>query len=254
MDRTIVKIGLVYLFTGIIIHIALNIGSKFFIEHSAVYYTVRLSLNSILSSLIAIWYGMRKINLNCSDLFKTRTGVNSITLSAISYIAITALIFISLSIVSTLNIENNKQDELLNNFYYSPIGIISGIVIFPILEEILSKGIFLNLLLKEYSVGRSIIIVSVFFGIMHLGTGSYTPIHTTILSIIISYLYISTKSVLPCIALHMFNNGFAYILDYIDREYYAISPSIGWFFIPVLIISIYYMRKNYSQRLIGKSE
>lgn len=254
MDRTIVKIGLVYILTGIILHIVFNIGSQFFIEYSAVYKSVRLSLCSILTSLIAIRYGMRKISLRYSDLFKVKIGASSVALTALSFIAIVSLIFVSLSIISKLNIEDNKQDELLNNFYYSPIGIISGIVIFPILEEILSKGIFLNLLLKEYSVGKSIIIVSIFFGIMHLGTGSYTPVHTTILSIIVSYLYISTKSVLPCIALHMFNNGSAYILDYIDREYYAIPPSTGWVCIPVLLISIYYMRKNYSQYIIVKSE
>lgn len=242
MNNTIIKIFSVYILAGIIATFILYITSPF-IDLFTNSKIVQLSLSSILASLISIRYGIRKLNIDILTLLKIKIRIKILKLIILSTTTIISIIFISLPIYNILSIQNTQED-ILNLFYYSIIGQISYIFIFPILEEILFRGLLLPLLLKEYSITKSIIIISLLFGLVHSGVGIDSFFNTTIISIVISYLYVSTKSVTPCIITHILNNSFVYLLDYVDQRYITISPTIGWIFIPILLISIYYLRQN----------
>ena len=54
----------------------------------------------------------------------------------------------------------------------------------------------------------AIVITSLFFAMMHLGQG-LAPIPLFGLSILLGYLYQRTGSLMPCIGLHMLNNGYS---------------------------------------------
>lgn len=236
MNRLVIKIVWLFFLSSISTYILFKILSLF-IESSEYFDFTEIITIEIIGLTLPIIYGLRQIKF--VDIFNRKFNKKGYLQFSLSILAVISLLFITI----LLDQESSQKDQM-EVFYYSKIGMIMIVLIVPILEEVFFRGVILTLLLKQLSVTRAILITSIFFGILHLGTSWNSCFTAIIFSITVSYLYISTESVLPCIALHIFNNGLVYILDYIDREYYAIPPSTGWYFIPVLIISIYYIRKK----------
>lgn len=82
--------------------------------------------------------------------------------------------------------------------------IITTIIIAPILEEILMRGIILDGFLKRYNPSKAIIWSAIIFGLFHLnpwqgGTG-------IVIGLLLGWLYWKTGSLWLCITLHAFNN------------------------------------------------
>lgn len=240
MNRLVIKIVLLYFLSSILIYILFQIASLF-IEPSEYFDFTKRIASEIIVMTTPIIYGLRRVEP--VDIFNQKLNKKGYFQFLLAILAVISLLFITI----LLHQESSQKDPM-EAFYFSKAGMVMIVLIVPILEEVFFRGIILTLLIKQLPVTRAILITSVFFGIMHLGTSWNAGLTAIIFSIIVSFLYISTKSVLPCIVLHMLNNGFVYILDYIDREYYPIPPSIGWFFIPVLLASMYYLSKNYRQR------
>jgi len=74
------------------------------------------------------------------------------------------------------------------------------IVIGPILEEVLFRGIILEGLLSRYKPARAILYSSLLFGLMHIDI--FRIFHTFLAGLIFSYLYYKTRSLIPCIFAH----------------------------------------------------
>ncbi len=104
------------------------------------------------------------------------------------------------------------------------------LVLIPgIWEEVAFRGVILNLQLKKYSNRTSIILNGVLFGLFHLtnlilGANLFLTLMQTIyascIGITFAYIYIKTKSLLPCILAH-------YLLD-----------SVGQLFLIPFMVSI----------------
>ncbi len=81
----------------------------------------------------------------------------------------------------------------------------SAVLLAPVLEEILFRGIMLDGLLKRYSPAKAIIWSAVLFGIVHLNPAQ--SVGAFALGLPLGWLYYRTGSLLPCIALHFVNNA-----------------------------------------------
>ena len=78
------------------------------------------------------------------------------------------------------------------------------VIITPVIEEILYRGIILNLLLKKYSVLVSIILSSIIFAFIHLkfiGIG-----YLFLYGLLFGFAYYKTKSLFTSILLHFLIN------------------------------------------------
>ncbi|TFG27860.1 MAG: CPBP family intramembrane metalloprotease [Promethearchaeota archaeon] len=102
-------------------------------------------------------------------------------------------------------------------------------------EEVMFRGIILTLLAKKYSEKKSVIISSILFGLMHLfnllsgGNIIITVIqviYATFFGIVFGYLFIKTKSLLPCIITH-------YLIDSLGQLF--ASASVTNFFSYIMI-------------------
>lgn len=89
------------------------------------------------------------------------------------------------------------------------IGMLMVVVMAPVLEEILFRGLIQNSASREYGPVRGILIASAIFGIIHLVPQQV--INAFFCGIILGYIYYRTKSLIPVIAIHLLNNGVAYI-------------------------------------------
>lgn len=106
----------------------------------------------------------------------------------------------------------------LSNAVYRKIAF--SCLIVPILEEYIYRGIILKGLLANYSATKAIIIVSLVFGINHFNPSFVSQIW---LSIIVSYIYLYSGSLVLSIVFHGINSLIVHVLAYLRL-------SIGDFF------------------------
>jgi uncharacterized protein len=124
----------------------------------------------------------------------------------------------------------------------------------PFIEEIIFRGIILYKLVFRMDIKKAIFIVSIIFGLLHLNF-----LFGFFLSIVLSIIYLQTKTLSIPIAIHMFNNAVVSIVLIIERIYSAnnnpayLTPSELKSFLGlgslIFVISslwiIYFMIKNW---------
>ena len=102
-------------------------------------------------------------------------------------------------------------------------GIIAIVIIAPITEEILFRGLIFNFLREKISITSSIIIQALLFGIIHLN--KFQGLFAFAAGILFGIIYVWTKSIWSVIILHALNNFLAVVsmqfyeeLKYIDMH------------------------------------
>ncbi len=98
---------------------------------------------------------------------------------------------------------NKATENLLRN--ESEIGVFFSIVIVaPIIEETLFRGIILRGLLANHSKALALGASALLFGLTHLNPWMIIP--TGLIGLVLGWIYLKTKSVYLCMFCHSFNN------------------------------------------------
>ena len=84
---------------------------------------------------------------------------------------------------------------------YNIIQVIAIVILAPIIEEILFRGIFLHRWATKWSVRTAVITSSIAFGCLH-----FDFISASIFGLLLSLIYLKTKSLAVPIAIHFLNN------------------------------------------------
>lgn len=92
------------------------------------------------------------------------------------------------------------------------VTLIIGDIMAPIVEELLFRGILLKGLLKKYSLKKSAIVGGIMFSILHL-PDIQNVLAIIVGSIVYSFVYAYTRSIVPTIILHMSYNTIATLFD-----------------------------------------
>ncbi len=115
--------------------------------------------------------------------------------------------------------------------------LIGTILISPIAEEIIFRGIILNRLKLVVPVNIAILMSSICFGALH-GYGSM--ISAFVFGLCMCVLYIKTDNILVPMSAHIMNNFFAEALFYLDKDAILFSNDLIMIAITVLaIVSLY---------------
>ncbi|MGG7161656.1 lysostaphin resistance A-like protein [Clostridium baratii] len=121
------------------------------------------------------------------------------------------------------------------------VTLIIGGILAPIVEEILFRGMLLKGLLKKYSLKKSAIVGGVIFSILHL-PDIQNVLAIIVGSIVYSFVYAYTRSIVPTIILHMSYNTIATLfdeltlrLDILNEGFSNIQPII------LIIIGVFIM-------------
>ena len=138
----------------------------------------------------------------------------------------------------------------INNFIYSSTipfmainslgtvgSILSTVIVSPVCEELLFRGVFLNRLKLIVPITFAIAITSILFGALH----SYGNIISAIVfGVCMCVIYLKTQNILTCILAHVLNNAFAEIIYYVDYNNLIFTNQIFIVIFSVLaIISLY---------------
>jgi len=109
-----------------------------------------------------------------------------------------------------LNVQTNDQ-LILQQSKVAPLStyatLFAAVIIAPFCEEVFFRGFVFPGLRRGMSVGWAIIISSLLFGVAHADPGSFPVLF--VIGLALALLRWRTRSIWPCIILHMLNNGIA---------------------------------------------
>jgi len=143
-------------------------------------------------------------------------------------IIVTGLVFIAYSIASIIiTAPVLFQIDMINDitrdfsiwFYFKVL------IVAPLIEEYLFRGIILNGFLKRYSPSRAIILTTILFSLMHLNPVQYFI--TFLLGLLTGWYFYKTRNLLSCMIIHSLSNliGILMLKYFIDRLYGVVITS-----------------------------
>ncbi len=102
--------------------------------------------------------------------------------------------------------------ELIENLVGGPLwgSLLAAVVVAPLTEELLFRGVILRGLLMHYSAPKAIIASSLMFGLVHLNP--WQAVGAVALGALFGWWYVRTRSLTLCIFGHAFNNLLAVLL------------------------------------------
>lgn len=86
---------------------------------------------------------------------------------------------------------------------------LSLIVLAPLFEELLCRGVVLGSLRERYGVAIAWLVSALFFGVLHVQP--VQVVNATVVGLILGYVYLSTDSLWSSMILHALNNAVAYL-------------------------------------------
>ena len=84
------------------------------------------------------------------------------------------------------------------------------VVLAPVMEEVLFRGILLESVRSKHSAGRAIVVSALMFGVIHLIPQQV--VNAFAIGLILGYIYVRTESLWPVIVIHALNNAMAYVI------------------------------------------
>jgi len=143
--------------------------------------------------------------------------IGYIVKSYLTYIIIVFLILLGILYLDLKIPGFQAQKELLPLFGTAKTNLvvagIIAIVIGPIVEEIFFRGFLLRSLSNQWGIITANISTAAIFALFHMQLQSIIPIF--ILGLIINKIVIDSKSIVPAIAFHVFNNAVAFTISVI---------------------------------------
>ncbi|MBD0336864.1 MAG: CPBP family intramembrane metalloprotease [Cyanobacteria bacterium Co-bin13] len=130
------------------------------------------------------------------------------------------LSYLLLSLVAPGVVEATLQQTLLLSAeetsspgLYNLLMLFSAIIVAPVTEEFLFRGILLHRWSVKWGVRPAIVLTSVFFGVLHSNL-----IGLFVFGVVMSLLYLHTRSLLVPIAAHALNNAIATGLEFLTAQ------------------------------------
>nr|WP_299521940.1 CPBP family intramembrane glutamic endopeptidase [uncultured Methanobrevibacter sp.] len=189
-----------------------------------------------------------------SGKYKTEPNLNIFSKIKFKYVFLIVIVNVFFSygmlyLANTLNLGNLLAFNLIPNLKDIAFvgGLIGTVLISPISEELIFRGIILNRLKLVVPVDMAILVSSLCFGVLH----SYgSMISAFVFGLCMCVLYVKTDNILVPISAHIMNNFFAEVLFYLDHDAILFSNGIVMTVITILaIISLYLILNSLKMEL-----
>ena len=172
------------------------------------------SLISLIPYGLILMRGLKRANTS----FREISPLVPVRLSLLFPMALTIIGFSLLEIGSWLNFFPSPSEwypewytDFLDNLVVAtndlvvyPMWVmgVSFVMVGPLTEELLVRGLMLRGFLSRYSARKAVLASALLSGLMHLNSGNL--IGTIILGILLAWWFIQTRSMLPCFLGHVF--------------------------------------------------
>ncbi len=103
--------------------------------------------------------------------------------------------------------------------------LLSLVVMAPLFEEFLCRGIILESARTKYGAAAAVFISAAFFGVMH----GYPAmiINAFVVGLVFGFVYVQSRSLLSTVILHALNNGIAYLFLMLGMEHLTMRQLVG---------------------------
>jgi len=188
-----------------------------------------ISITWYVLSIILIHYSFTNQGLNPWLFYKIDLELLKKHLpQTLKYFTGTAIFVILLSLISS---ETELQLEEQNSTLIV-LMIVTATIIAPVCEEMVFRGYLYSSMIPVFKRDRERLVVNamlfaaahVFFIVFALG--GTVPYYIFVLGYLIAKLYQDSKSILPCILLHVLNNSLVAVIDLIKLDIYNTSKLI----------------------------
>lgn len=168
-------------------------------------------LISFISGIILLWFMSNSFKRSIQDLKFTFKPKETIDTVAMMYFLNYAIGIIGV-LLSKFGLPDTSPDFSLNgSVLFNTFTFISVVILAPIFEELIFRGMILNTLTK-YNKMFAIIVTSLLFGLLHLNITQAIP--AFFMSLVLCYMYVQTDSILVTILAHAGNNFLALMSAY----------------------------------------
>ncbi len=185
---------------------------EFFESRPFLAYGVQI-LVFIFAIFLCIAWNKQKVSLENIGFHKV-PFFKTLGIIVLSWIIISALLVILTSLLPNLPGFQPQESHLdiFGNSLVQKIGFaILAIVIAPLFEEIIFRGILFPWMLQWLSPLLAIIFNGMLFGLLHLEFQSFIPL--ALIGTILAFLRYKTKSLYPTIGFHVINNTLAVFVE-----------------------------------------
>lgn len=128
--------------------------------------------------------------------------------------------YLGLSLVAPAWVESTLQQSLLLSAeqatdpgLYNALMLVSVLVVAPVAEEFIFRGVLLHRWGVKWGIRPAIVLTSVLFGVLHSNL-----VGLFMFGVVMSLLYLSTRSLLVPIAAHALNNAIAWGVDFLATQ------------------------------------
>ena len=121
---------------------------------------------------------------------------------------------------------SNKWDEIF-----------TIVIIAPIMEEFLYRGVLLRGFLQKYSIEKSILISALIFALIHANPWQFMP--ALVMGIFLGWIFVNTRSIIICILIHSLYNGLSMI---IGTTFTFLHVILG---VCISIIGLLYVKRHF---------
>ena len=202
-----------------------------------------------IGSVITLFIYSFLLKKNNSSLLK-QCNFGKINIKTFLYIIVIAIFLSITTEYFILQLESIDIFQNSNSVYYNSksfLWAICAIILGPIYEEILFRGLIYNELKKTLNSVASIIIQALIFAIMHFDFVQI--IYTSVLGVFVALLYTWTKSIISSIVAHITFNFFGtYCINYLSNftnENFYLYAIFSAILFPISIIFLYKsLKKN----------
>ena len=174
-----------------------------------------IAVVNLLSIGLLLWFGLRRTDASFKEVFPFR-AISPFLLLPISLTVIGMSIILSEvnnCVVNVLPIPPQIAEVFQNlfgtreNFWGA---LLAAVIVAPLTEELLFRGLMLRGFLNNYSVRKALIVSALFFGVFHVFPWQITG--AAVLGVIFAWWFVKTRSLIPCLFGHALNNALPIIL------------------------------------------
>ena len=179
-------------------------------DYSAINACIEMMI-SFISGIILLWFMSNSFKRGIKDLKFTFKPKETIDTVSMMYFMNYAIGIIG-ALLSKFGLPDTSPDFSLNgSLLYNTFIFISVVVLAPIFEELIFRGMILQTLSK-YNKMFAIVVTSLLFGLLHLNMTQAIP--AFFMSLILCYMCLKTDSLLVTILAHAGNNFLALMSAY----------------------------------------
>lgn len=198
--------------------------------------------NSLVASTVAygivvlLWYKLafvKKYTEEKKAAFKENVlkgkVIGSLVIAAVGCYCLDLLVATLVGMISPATMEsfNELMGSALGGNEF--MAFLAVVILAPIAEEILFRGIIFRMLSKHWSEMAAIIVSTVLFGLYH--GNLMQAIYVLPIGLLLGYTACKCKSVLPCILIHMINNFMPYVVGVLPE-----ALQVEWLFAIIMVV------------------